>query len=92
VVHRRFSVLLTSGGGGIVVDSLACLSGLRGFVGIYLSVVLISSATNGMPELSWSVLLLSCHGALNAIRSILDCTRCMIFVFDGLVQPQSYIP
>jgi hypothetical protein len=26
-------------GGGLVVDSLACLSGLRGFVGIYLPVV-----------------------------------------------------
>jgi len=32
---------------------------------------LISSATNGMPELSWSVLLLTYHGALNASRSIL---------------------
>jgi hypothetical protein len=58
----------------------------------YLFVSRISSSTNGMPELSWSVLLLMYHGALNAIRSILDCTHCMIFVFDGLAQPQSWMP
>jgi hypothetical protein len=45
-----------------------------------------------MPELSWNVLLFTYHGALNAIRSIFDYTRCMIFVFDGLVQPQSCMP
>jgi hypothetical protein len=35
---------------------------------------------------------LTYHGALNTILSILDCTLCMIFVLDGLAQPQSCIP
>jgi hypothetical protein len=34
---------------------------------------------NDTPELSWSVLLLTYHGALNAILSILDRTRMIFF-------------
>jgi hypothetical protein len=53
---------------------------------------LTSSSMNGILESSWSVLLFTNRGALNAILSIFDCILCMIFVFDGLAQPQSYIP
>jgi hypothetical protein len=60
---------------------------------MYLFVILlISSSTNGILESSWSVLLLTYRGALNTILSIFDCTLCMFFVFDGLVQPQSCTP
>jgi len=51
--------------------------------------LLISSSTNGVPESSWRVLLLVYHGVLNTILSIFDCILCMIFVLDGLAQPQS---
>jgi hypothetical protein len=55
----------------------------------YLLVIpLISSSTNGILESAWSVLLLTYHGVLNTILSIFDCTLCMIFVFDGLAQPE----
>jgi hypothetical protein len=38
---------------------------------------LISSLTNGILESVWSVWLLTYHGALNTVLSILDCTWCV---------------
>ena len=59
----------------------------------YLFVILmISSSTNGILESLCRVLLLTYHGALNTIRSVFDCIRCMICVFEGLAQPYSCIP
>ena len=37
-------------------------------------------------------LLLMYQGELKAMRSILDCILCRIFVLDGLAQPQSCTP
>jgi hypothetical protein len=48
--------------------------------------------TNDILESSWSDLFLTYHGALDIILSIFDCTLCMIFVFNGLAQPQSCMP
>ena len=53
---------------------------------------LISSSTGGILESLWRFLLLMYHGALKAMRRILDCILCRIFVLDGLVQPQSCTP
>ena len=54
--------------------------------------LLISSSANVIPESSWGVLLLVYRGALNVILSNFDSTLCMIFVLDGLTQPQSCTP
>jgi hypothetical protein len=90
VGHCRFSLLLASGG---LCSWLTCSFECPVRFCRYLFVILlISPSTNGILEYSWSVLLLTYRGALNTIPSIFDYTLCMIFVFDGLAQPQSCIP
>jgi hypothetical protein len=50
--------------------------------------LLISLSADGVPASSWRVLLLMYRGALNTILSVFDCTLRMVFVLDGLAQPQ----
>jgi hypothetical protein len=90
VGHCRCSLLLASGGTcRRLTCSLECPVRFRRYL---LVILLISSSTNGILEASWRVLLLTYHGALNTVLSILDCTLYMMFVLDGLAQPQSCIP